>query len=49
MRRAYGILEIEPQFKKMAEDYNKAWPRIFFAVCFFHSIVQERKKFGPMG
>ncbi|XP_043248669.1 dynein axonemal heavy chain 6 [Colletes gigas] len=26
-----------------------SWRRIIFGVCFFHAIIQERKKFGPLG
>ncbi|XP_054012221.1 dynein axonemal heavy chain 6 [Hylaeus anthracinus] len=33
------------------EDHflGESWRRIIFGVCFFHAIIQERKKFGPLG
>ncbi|CAB1420450.1 unnamed protein product [Pleuronectes platessa] len=33
------------------EDHvlGRQWRKIVFGICFFHAIIQERKKFGPLG
>ncbi|KAG7458844.1 hypothetical protein MATL_G00224900 [Megalops atlanticus] len=28
---------------------GQQWRKMIFGVCFFHAIIQERKKFGPLG
>jgi len=32
------VAALEPQWRKM-----------IFGICFFHAVIQERKKFGPLG
>uniref|UniRef100_A0A8C5LU47 Dynein axonemal heavy chain 6 n=1 Tax=Leptobrachium leishanense TaxID=445787 RepID=A0A8C5LU47_9ANUR len=46
IRRAFT--EITPTF---FEEHllGTRWRKVIFGVCFFHAIVQERKKFGPLG
>jgi len=39
---------INQDFMEKVEPYDK-WRSLIFAVCFMHSIVQERRKFGALG
>jgi dynein heavy chain len=45
-RRAFN--EIQPSFFE-EHALNMDWRKIVFGICFFHAIIQERKKFGSLG
>lgn len=47
MSRTYSTV-INADFLEKVEPYEK-WRNIVFTVCFLHSIVYERRKFGPLG
>ena len=40
--------QINPDFLERVEPLDK-WRNVVFAVCFMHSIVLERRKYGPLG
>ncbi|XP_013408536.1 dynein heavy chain 6, axonemal [Lingula anatina] len=46
IKRAFT--EITPQFFE-EHILGLEWRKIVFGICFFHAIIQERKKFGPLG
>ncbi|XP_056004113.1 dynein axonemal heavy chain 6-like isoform X1 [Ostrea edulis] len=46
MRRAFA--EVTPQFFE-EHVLGSQWKRMIFGVCFFHAVILERKKFGPLG
>lgn len=39
---------INQDFLERVEPYEK-WRNMVYAICFMHTIVQERRKFGPLG
>ncbi|EDO31800.1 predicted protein [Nematostella vectensis] len=45
-KRAFGELMADP-FE--SHVLGVRWRKLVFGICFFHAIIQERKKFGPLG
>eukprot|EP00049_Salpingoeca_infusionum_P016632 m.342064 g.342064 ORF g.342064 m.342064 type:complete len:4133 (+) comp16119_c0_seq2:317-12715(+) len=46
LRRAFH--GIDPEFFEQ-HRLGPKWRQLIFGLCFFHAIIQERKKFGPLG
>ncbi|XP_036606051.1 dynein heavy chain 6, axonemal [Trichosurus vulpecula] len=46
IRRAFT--EMTPSFFE-ENILGRKWRKIIFGICFFHAVIQERKKFGPLG
>ena len=47
--RSFDLLISEQSFEEGCSSKPEAWKRLLFSLCFFHGMVQERRKFGPLG
>ena len=44
-----SFVDLNDEFFKDCEHKNQDWHKLVFTLSFFHAIIQERRKFGPLG
>ena len=44
-----SFIDINDDFLKDCDHKNQDWHKLVFSLSFFHAIIQERRKFGPLG
>lgn len=48
--RSYNSEPInDPTFYTGVSQQDRAFTRLLFGICFFHAVIQERRKYGPLG